>query len=126
MNADWMMNLSLLWRGASEVFPYFDQREVDWDEAYAAFLPRMHAAGNAREAYLLLAEFAALLGDGHTDVSLPKALLSDVGYLPFQLRHIGEDWYVSAAAEGGQHVLTGRIEQLNGLPFARWLESLFS
>lgn len=126
MNADWMMNLSLLWRGASEVFPYFNQRDVDWDEAYAAFLPRMHAAGDAREAYLLLAEFAALLGDGHTDVSLPRALLEEIGYLPFQLRHIGESWFVSAAAREGRHVLTGRIEQLNGQPFARWLERLFT
>lgn len=126
MNTDWMMNLSLIWRGASEVFPYFDQRGADWDETYAAYLPRMHAAGSAREAYLLLAEFAALLGDGHTDVSFPKDLLEEVGYLPFQVRHIRDGWYVSAAAEEGQRLLTGRITQLNGLPFADWLAKLFS
>ena len=126
MNADWIINLSLLWRGASEVFPYFDQRDLDWDEAFAAFLPRMAAAKDAREAYLLLAEFATLLGDGHTDVTLPKALRDEIGYLPFQLKHVGPHWHVAAIAEEGRRLLTERVERLNGEDFPALLERVFA
>ena len=126
MNADWMINLSLLWRGASEVFPYFDQRDLDWDEAFAAFLPRMAAAKDDREAYLLLAEFATLLGDGHTDVTLPKTLRDEIGYLPFQLKHIGHHWHVAAIVEEGRRLLTERVERLNGEDFPVLLERVFA
>lgn len=124
MNADLLMNLSLIWRSASEVFPYFDQRDVNWDDAFAAYLPRAAAVEKPREAYLLLTEFAALLGDGHTDVSLPKAFLEETGYLPFQLRHIGAHWCVAAVAGDGEAVLPGTIERLNGEPFQNWLDRL--
>ena len=126
MKTDWLMNLSLLWRGASEVFPYFDERDLDWDETFAAFLPRMARAKDDREAYSLLAEFATLLKDGHTDVTLPKTLRDEIGYLPFQLKHIGDHWYVSAIVMEDRRLLLERVERLNGEAFPDVLERVFT
>ena len=126
MNLNGMTNLALLWRAASEVFPYFDQLDLDWDAQYEAFLPRMAAAQDDREAYLLLAAFATLLGDGHTDVSLPKAMRDEMGGLPFQLTHIGDDWHVSAIAQEGRPLLLDRVERLNGEDFPALLERVFA
>ena len=126
MNMDGMMNLSLLWRAASEVFPYFDQRDLDWDARYAEFLPRMAAARDDREAYLLLAAFATLLGDGHTDVTLPKAMRDEIGCLPFQLKHVGDHWHIAAIVEEGRRLLLDRVERLNGEDFPALLERVFA
>ena len=126
MKTDWLMNLSLLWRGASEVFPYFDQRDLDLDEAFATFLPQMAAVEGEREAYMLLAQFAALLGDGHTDVTLPKALRDEIGYLPFRLKHIGDHWHIAAVMEASRHLLLSKVERLNGEDFQALLERVFA
>ena len=126
MNINGLMNLSLLWRAASEVFPYFDQRDTDWDAQYEAFIPRMAAVRDDREAYLLLAAFATLLGDGHTDVTLSKAMRDEIGYLPFQLKHIGNHWYVGSIVEEHRDLLLTRIERLNGKDFPVLLNRVFA
>ena len=38
--ADRIADLSMIWKQASLVFPYFDQRAIDWDTAYKEYLPK--------------------------------------------------------------------------------------
>ena len=32
---DRIADLSQIWKQAAQVFPYFDQNRIDWDQAYA-------------------------------------------------------------------------------------------
>ena len=78
-------DLSLLWKQAAAIFPCFDLHPLDWDAAYRDYLPKVLSAGDGQDFHLLLAEFLSLLGDGHTDYSLPASLLEQTGFLPFSL-----------------------------------------
>ena len=91
---DKIMDLSTLWKQAAVVFPYFDQRKIDWDETYRNYLEKVMQTKTDREYYLLLAEFLNLLGDGHTDLIFPRMLLDEVGYVPFDLQYYGGQYYL--------------------------------
>ena len=91
---DKIMDLSTLWKQAAVVFPYFDQRKIDWDETYRNYLEKVMQTKTDREYYLLLAEFLNLLGDGHTDLIFPRMLLDEAGYVPFDLQYYGGQYYL--------------------------------
>ena len=61
-----------IWQGGNRVFPYFDRLQVDWDAAYREYIGRLLSEKEERQRILLLAEFGALLNDGHSGVSLPQ------------------------------------------------------
>lgn len=92
-----IMDLSLLWKQAAAVFPYFCRRKIDWDETYRTYLEKVMQTTTDREHYLLLAEFLNLLGDGHTDLSFPRKLLDEVGYVPFDFTYSGGKYYLNGA-----------------------------
>jgi len=105
-------DLSLLWKHAAAIFPYFDRRPLDWDAAYRDYLPKVLSAGDGQDFHLLLAEFLSLLGDGHTDYSLPASLLEQTGFLPFSLFYAGGSYYIRKIASGGEPFLLARVETL--------------
>ena len=111
-------DLSMLWKQASLVFPYFDQRNIDWDQAYREYLPKVMNAKTDRDFHLLLAEFMNLLGDGHTDYQLPKALQDESGYLPFTLRLIQNTYCIDAITPEYQSYSYAQVVSINGIPFA--------
>ncbi len=72
---DRIAGLSTLWSEAKYNFANFDlAKGLDWNEAYASFLPRVRKAKDAYNYYNVLREFMALLSDSHTDVGLPPKL----------------------------------------------------
>lgn len=115
--ADRIADLSMLWKQASLVFPYFDRKSIDWDRAYREYIPRVIAAETEREFHLLLAEFMNLLGDGHTDYLFPKTLLDEIGYLPFTLRTVKDAWCLDGVTQEHREHLYARINAVNGAPF---------
>ena len=52
-------DLSMIWKQVSMIFPYFDQRKIDWDSAYLEYLSKVLHAETDRDFHLLLAEFTA-------------------------------------------------------------------
>ncbi|NKJ20064.1 S41 family peptidase [Dyella sp. SG609] len=67
--------LSSLWAEARFNFAFFDrQPELDWNQAYLDFLPKVRAAASTEQYYRVLMRFAALLKDGHTNVYPPEPL----------------------------------------------------
>ncbi len=110
-----IMDLSRIWNQVGMVFPYFARVEQDWDETYREFLQRDLATETDQEHWLLLAEFLARLGDGHTDVQLPRRMLDEHGYLPFDLSYQGGAYY----AEGR------RVLGINGTPLEELLEWMY-
>lgn len=114
--------LSLLWKHIDAVFPYFDRCEIDPDAHYLSYLPRV-AEAEGISYHLLLAEFLAGFGDGHTDYTLPLSLRKARGSVPFGAE-FDEFWYVRSIAPQGKAHLGARILALNGEPFERFLERL--
>lgn len=103
---DKIMNLSRLWKQASVVFPYFEKREIDWDDTYRVYLEKVIRTRTDREYYLLLSEFLNLLEDGHTDLIFPRNLLDEAGYVPFELIYSGGNYYLNGS----------RVQEINAAP----------
>ncbi len=125
---DRIADLSMLWKQASAVFPYFDRVGIDWDRAYRDYLPRVMGAETGREFHLLLAEFMNLLGDGHTDYQPPKALIQGTGFLPFTLRYVRNFYCIDGAVPAYRAHCGAQIRSVNGAPFADliWEASRYS
>lgn len=67
--------LSVVWSEARFNFAFFDrQPELDWNQAYLDFLPRVRATTTTEDYYRVLMRFAALLKDGHTNVYPPEPM----------------------------------------------------
>ncbi len=121
---DRIMDLSLMWKTAWDVFPYFD-RAADWNETYREFLPKVAAAKPGRETWLLYAEFMARLGDGHTSFGFPWAFRQEVGQLPFNLLYTQQGYLISACPAEWEKYLSAQILALNDRPFGEILRELF-
>lgn len=121
---DRIADLSMLWKQASLVFPYFDQRKIDWDHTYREYLPKVMNAKTDREFHLLLAEFMNLLGDGHTDYLLPKALQDETGYLPFTLRFVQDSYCIDGIIPEHQAYSCAQIAAINGIPFSELIREV--
>lgn len=120
----WVEDLGTLWKAADGVFAAFGEGEMDWDEAYCAFLPRALEVQSPREGHLLLAEFLNLLGDGHTDYSLPMAYRRERGFLPFYPRWREGSWYIVASAPAWKAYRGAKILRLNGEKWEQVLQKL--
>lgn len=119
-----ILDLSMIWKQASLVFPYFDKRNIDWDQAYREYLPKVMAAESDREFHLLLTEFMNLLGDGHTDYLMPKTLRDECGYLPFSLRFIRNVYCFDAISPIFKSFIGAELIALNGVPFSDLIERI--
>ena len=117
-------DLSMLWKQASMTFPYFDQRNIDWDRAYREYLPKVIDATTDTDFHLLLAEFMNLLGDGHTDYLLPKSLQDEIGYLPFTLRFTQDSYCIDAAISEYQAYAGSQLLSINGIPFMTLIQEV--
>ena len=119
---DRITDLSVLWKQASMIFPYFDRHGIDWDGAYRTCLEKIMTAETEREFHLLLAEFMNLLGDGHTDYMFPEVLRNETGYLPFALRFIGNAYFIDGTAAGYEEFVGAQLLSVNGVPFPEIIE----
>lgn len=116
--ADRIADLSMIWKQASQIFPYFDQNPIDWDGKYREYLAKVMAAETDKEFHLLLAEFINLLGDGHTDYLFPQTLQNEIGYLPFLLRFVQNGYCIIAATPAYENFYGAQVLSINGTPFS--------
>lgn len=119
--SDFVADLSVIWKQAALVFPYFDRKFIDWDRSYREYLPRIMEAKTPKDAHLLLAEFLNLLEDGHTDYQFPKDLLDEIGYLPFSVRYIQDRYCIDTAVPEYQAFLGAEVFSVNQIPFQDWI-----
>jgi hypothetical protein len=67
--------LSLFWSEARYNFANFDHvPELDWNQTYLNFLPRVIAAKSLHDYYDVLMQLAPLLRDSHTNIYLPRSI----------------------------------------------------
>lgn len=121
---DRIADLSMLWKQASLIFPYFDRLSIDWDQMYREYLPKVVSAKTDREFHLLLAEFLNLLGDGHTDYTFPKALQEETGYLPITLRFVRDTYCIDAVIPEYQAFTCAQVTSINGIPFSDFVREV--
>ena len=69
--------LSLFWAEARANFVHFDHvPELDWNQVYLDYLPKVMAADKTADYYRVLMQLAPLLQDGHSNIYPPEALNS--------------------------------------------------
>ncbi len=122
--SDRILDLSLLWRAASQIYPGFHRLALDWDETYRTYLDKVLAERSEMDHHLLLMEFLNLLRDGHTEVLPPRQMLAEKGSLPFQLLYAEGRYCVGAATAEGVPFLMGEVLAINGIAFQKILEQL--
>ena len=94
--------LSRLWKEAAYNFAFWDRVDIDWDGEYKKALGRVLQTKDIYEYYRELIRFYALLGDGHTEVSMPMEVLQDLEYfsmLPVFLWRFGDRTVVLSVSE---------------------------
>lgn len=73
--AERVAGLSLFWSEVKYNFAHFDRvPQLDWDQTYLDFLPKVIAAKDTASYYEVLMQLAPLLHDGHTNIYPPEAL----------------------------------------------------
>ncbi|WCT14339.1 S41 family peptidase [Mucilaginibacter jinjuensis] len=97
---DKLYALSMIWKEADYNFVFFDkQPNLNWDNLYVAYIPKILATKNVYEYFKVLQSFIGNLKDGHTLVSTPQAFRNDIDSPPvFYVEHNGKR-YVSAVNE---------------------------
>lgn len=75
--------LTQFWAEARHSFVYFDKvPDLDWDQVYMDYLPKVMAAQTTREYYAVLRQLAPLLKDGHTNIWAPGELNDEFNAVP--------------------------------------------
>jgi len=113
--------LSQFWSEAREYFVHFDAvPDLDWNQAYRDFLPKVMAAETTAEYYRILMQFAPLLRDGHTNIYAPEEL-GDRFYArpPIETALVGDTVMVTAVrspALARRLAIGDEIVAIDGLP----------
>jgi len=90
-----IFGLVTIYRAAKQHFAYFDQvPELDWDQTFIQYLPPVETEQSLLEFYQTLRQFAALLQDGHTYVTLPETLNNKMGNLPLNIDYVEDEWVI--------------------------------
>ena len=75
--------LTQFWTEARHSFVYFDKvPDLDWDQVYLDYLPKVMAARTTRDYYAVMLELAPLLRDGHTNIWTPGELADEFYAVP--------------------------------------------
>ncbi|MBV7535047.1 hypothetical protein KW842_04605 [Duganella sp. sic0402] len=75
--------LTQFWAEARHSFVYFDKvPELDLNQVYMDYLPKVMAAQTTRDYYAVLRELAPLLKDGHTNIWAPGELNAEFEAVP--------------------------------------------
>ncbi len=101
-NEQKIYELSKIWKEVAYNFAFWDKVDIDWDEEYRKSLVRVLETTDSYDYYMELSRFVALLGDGHTGVSLPMEMRQDPRYfsmLPVYLWKYGDKITVLTVVE---------------------------
>jgi C-terminal processing protease CtpA/Prc len=75
--AEKVAGLSLLWSQAKYNFVNFDHVDIDWNQAYLDYLPKVQNTASTADYYKVLMNFYAQLKDGHSNVYPPDSLAAE-------------------------------------------------
>jgi carboxyl-terminal processing protease len=122
-----LAGLAELWAQAKFGFSNFwHVPQLNWDQTYRDFIPKVLATGSTNEYYRVLRSFYALLEDGHTWVDYPEPMKSKMDRLPLETRLVDGHLLVigsrdPAADVQGLHA-GDEIVTINSEPAISWAE----
>lgn len=64
-------NFDALWQIIDQHYCFFDEKDIDWNEVYARYSPRISDKMSAEELFNVCAEMLDELRDGHVNLSAP-------------------------------------------------------
>ena len=113
-----LWGLMTIWAEAKFNFPFFDRiPEINWDQKLQEYIPRVIGSSSLDDYYSVLMEFAALLNDGHTEVTPPWMFVKPGhDYPPVELQVVGEQFIVARTGK------TEEIKQQRIIPGLEVLE----
>jgi carboxyl-terminal processing protease len=124
-DSDKVAGISEFWAQAKFGFANFwHVPQLDWDEAYRDFLPKVLATKSTEEYYGVLERFCALLQDGHSNVYPPEYL--NISPMPIRTRLVGNHLLIIGSRlanfdlqglEPGDEILT--IDDEPAIPWAK-------
>jgi C-terminal processing protease CtpA/Prc len=120
--------LSMFWKEASENFVYFYKvPKLNWDSAYAAFIPKVLATKNFYEYSRVMKKFAALLQDSHTYIGFDADALIDYdnfGKYKISLKEFDNKIYVvnTGVKTKDEIPLRSEILSVNNIPTEKYLK----
>lgn len=122
-DAEKVAGLSKLWSEAKYNFAHFDKiPDVDWDNIYLEYIPKVRATTSTVGYYRVLKQFYAQLRDGHTDVWASAGPLADsVNARPPLVSQLVEGRVFLQLVRSDSLLRTGivpglEIVQIDGLP----------
>ena len=127
-DAEKLAGLSELWAQAKYGFANFwHVPQLNWDQTYLDFIPKVLATRSTDEYYRVLQRFYVLLKDGHTQVYPPEWYMTGkIGRLPLQTRLVDGHLLVigsRAPAFDMQGLHAGdEIVTINSEPAIAWAE----
>lgn len=116
---------SLIYKAMQEIFYGLKDLPFNLNIEYSKFLKKIINAKTDKDYYLLICEFVNLLNDGHTVVNIPKDFLQKIGYLPFKLIYINNDYYICDTISELQSCKFEKIKIINNIPFKNLLKKCF-
>ncbi|MCL2410729.1 MAG: S41 family peptidase [Treponema sp.] len=70
-----------IWNEFNKTYALFDIKDIDWDEVYKDFSPRISDTMSERELFDVIAEMLEILDDSHVSLSSPFAHFTGGGWL---------------------------------------------
>lgn len=119
--------LTTFWSEARASFVYFDHvPDLDWNQTYLDFLPKVIAAQTTRAYYDVLMQLAPLLKDGHTNIWTPPELADQFYARPPLATELVEGRVLVERVDSpalAQRVHVGdEIVAVDGVPVQRYAE----
>ncbi|HSM25637.1 MAG TPA: S41 family peptidase [Anaerolineaceae bacterium] len=71
LSSDYEKSFTKLWKAMDRAYPYFELKNVDWDEMYDIYYPKVQMISDQQEYFEMIAQMLAELEDGHTNVVSP-------------------------------------------------------
>jgi carboxyl-terminal processing protease len=104
--SDRLLTLATFWSEAKYNFAFWDRVDLDWDAAFVEYTERALQVESDIEFFRLAIEFGDLLGEAHTNITLPRTLWAAYGAQPFiELSPVVDEAVVTNVARE----LVGRI-----------------
>jgi carboxyl-terminal processing protease len=126
-DADKLAGLAELWAQAKYGFANFwHVPQLNWDQTYRDFIPKVLATRSTEEYYRVLQSFYSLLQDGHSNVYSPELIEGKLSRLPLRTRLVDGHLLVIGSHDPAadlQGVRVGdEIVTINSEPAVSWAQ----
>lgn len=119
MDVDEIYGIALFWKEAAYNFAHWDkQADLDWDNTFYELLRKCQSEKEISYP-LQMAEFASLLNDGHTYVSLPNTQLE----LPIEVENLENRHIIVNTREGCPIPCFDEVLQIEGQSVDQFMET---